>query len=192
MSIVQEYKNDLKSLRRQHTAIASRNETITHKILGKERQKKDDRRSDADKRDQRILAEMISSTEYALFWLQNGHEQPYAKPARSSLPKHMRDQLWGDIDSCIKYRGVKNQTTLFWEDKERQYENELKKEMQLDQVNEIVSTFSPREKELFQLKYAAMLPDHECAKKMGLQKGTIKSMSQRIRNKISRFFRKES
>lgn len=187
MSIVDEYREDLKSLRRQHAKISKQNKTITYKVLGEERQRKEDLRSAIDKRDQRIVAEMISSTEYALFWLENGYEQPYDKPS-SSLPKYLRDQLWGDIDECIKWRGIKSSRELMFEDWERSSEKDSEKQLQLEQVNEIVSTFSSREKELFELKYAAMLSDQECAAKMDLAKGTIKSMSQRIRDKIDRYF----
>ncbi|MFR3684210.1 MAG: sigma factor-like helix-turn-helix DNA-binding protein [Enterococcus sp.] len=188
MSIVQEYKNDLKSLRRRHEIISSKNETITYKVLGEEKQKHNDQRSDAEKRDQRILAEMISSTEYALFWLQNGYEEPYEKPSRSSLSKHKRDQLWGDIEACIQYRGLKSTRELYWDDIEREHERSEKKQDQIYQVNEIVSSLSAREKELFQLKHVALLSNAECAQKMGIKEGTVKSMSQRIREKIDRYF----
>lgn len=189
MSITQEYRNDLKSLRKQHKDIADKRITVKHKVLGKEKETVDDQRNDLEKRDQRILSEMISSTEYALFWLENGYEQPYDKPFANSLPKFMREQLWGDIDDCIRWRTTKTRNTLSWEDQERKEKRTAEKQNRIDQVNEIVSILSPREKELFQLRFAALLTEKECAEKLGVEKGTVKSMSQRIRDKIDNYFK---
>ncbi|WP_412275001.1 sigma-70 family RNA polymerase sigma factor [Enterococcus sp.] len=83
---------------------------------------------------------------------------------------------------------MKSTRELYWDDIEREHERAEKKQDQIYQVNEIVSSLSAREKELFQLKYVALLSNAECAQKMGIKEGTVKSMSQRIREKIDRYF----
>lgn len=184
--LIDEYKLDLKILREQHRKIAAKKIQSKHKVLGKTQVKVDDQRTADEKVQQRILASMISSTEYALQWLQSGHEK--RQPDNTSIPKRLREQLWADVDGCIKWRNSKNVESLLWEDSKKKERNSEKKNLQTEQVNEIVSTFSDREKELFLLKYTAMLTEEECAEKMDITVGTVKSMSQRIRDKIECYF----
>lgn len=189
MDIEESYRQDLRQLRKQHKAIASKRQIVRQKILGKNHDYLMDDRTDTEKRDQRILAEMISSTEYALFWIQTGNEHPYDKPSRSSLPKHKRDQLWASMDDLIQLRAGKDPAAEIWNDYERHGALDKQKEERLAQTKEVISTLSPREQELFHLRYAVMLSESEAAEKMGVELGTVKAMAQRIREKIERYFK---
>lgn len=189
MNIEELYRQDLRQLRKQHKAISSKRQIVHHKILGKNQCFLEDNRTDVEKRDQRIIAEMVSSTEYALFWIQTGNEQPYDKPSRSSLPKHKRDQLWASMDDLIQLRVGKDLAAEVWNNYERKNALDMQKEERLAQTKEVISTLSPREQELFHLRYAAMLSESEAAEKMGVELGTVKAMAQRIREKIERYFK---
>lgn len=186
MDIIESYREDLKVLRRQHQQIAAKRKLIKIKVLGKECQKIEDQRTDDERNQQKILASMISSTEYALYWLETGNEKK-AESLNASIPKRVREQLWADVDECIKWQSKKNANQLFRKDSEDQIQNK-EKELKLEQVNEILSVFSEREKELFLLRHTVMMSEEECAQKMGIAVGTVKSMSQRIRDKIDRYF----
>lgn len=188
MDIIESYEKDLQVLRQQHRLIARKKVKEVHKILGKEKVTWNDQRTPAERRSQALLSSMITSTEFSLYWLKNGHQRRAGMTAGKSIPKYLREQLWGDVDDCIKYRGTKDQYRLASEDERRNEVRDLKKELMMDQLEEILSLLSDREKQLFILKHTAMLSDQECAAKMELAPGTIKSMQQRIRNKIDRYF----
>ena len=67
-------------------------------------------------------------------------------------------------------------------------EKSQEKQERLTQIKEVLAILSPREKEYFLLKNEAILTEEECAGKMNIELGTIKSMAQRIRNKIEFYF----
>lgn len=188
MEIIRSYEQDLQQLRRKHKAIADKRVEVVHKVLGKEKITYDDQRTDDEKAQQALLSSMITSTTYALNWLKTGHDGTNGKLAEKSIPKYLREQLWGDVDSCLRYRGEKSRGQLVVEDESRRQSNDFEKEAKLEQLQEILSVFSTKERQLFELKYTAMLSDKECGEHMGLATGTIKSMRQRIRNKIDYYF----
>lgn len=71
---IKEYKDDLKRLRKE---------------LNK----------DHSESDYKTIREMISSTEYSLFWVEVGHERKAGeKRSITNLSKEKRTQLWGDIE----------------------------------------------------------------------------------------------
>lgn len=188
MDIISSYQNDLRCLRKQHKKIALKYKVEKNKVLGKERQTIDDQRTETEKIDQKIIASMISSTEYALWWLENGHEKPMTKESFQKMNKKKRTQLWGNMDDLIQYRDVKSAELLEWERREREEEKDLEKHEKLIQMKEILSILSTREKDFFCLRYQAILTEEECAEKMNLELGTVKSMAHRIRKKISYYF----
>lgn len=188
MDIIEGYEQDLQDLRLKHRLIAKKKVKVVHKVLGREEITWDDQRTPEEKQIQALLSSMITSTEFALYWLKNGHPRRAGMSAGNSIPKYLREQLWADVDECIKYRGMKNQDRLASEDEERSEVRDQKKEVMMDQLKEILSLLSDRERQLFILKHTAMISDVECAAKMELAPGTVKSMQQRIRNKIDRYF----
>ncbi|MHC5215650.1 sigma factor-like helix-turn-helix DNA-binding protein [Enterococcus sp. LJL128] len=185
--LIAEYKNDLKDLKRQHRQIACKRYTYKVKINGKQCSKIHDDRTAEEVTKQRILAESISSTEYSLFWLIKGYEQPYTTTTISRLPIYKRDQLWAQIE-MIESRGISTPVQLQYKDIDGKEQNDSKKQGQIEQVKEIISTLSERERELFYLRHTAFLTEEECAEKMSIALGTVKSMSQRIRDKINYYF----
>lgn len=188
MDIIEGYEQDLQDLRLKHRLIAKKKVKVVHKVLGREKITWDDQRTPEEKQTQMLLSSMITSTEFALYWLKNGHSRRVEMSAGNSLPKYLREQLWSNVDECIKYRGLKHQDRLTSEDEERNEVRDQKKEVMMDQLKEILSLLSDRERQLFILKHTAMISDVECATKLELAPGTVKSMQQRIRNKIDRYF----
>lgn len=170
--LIKEYEEDLKAVTKQH-----------RKISKKEKSEK----SPEDIKEQSIYAEIISSTKYSLYWLRHGFERPYEADHYKSLSREKREQLWGKIE-MIECRGIKSIVQLNFEDQERVENERSEKKAQMEQLKEILSVLSAREKELFELKHAAVLTEEECAEKMGIALGTVKSMSQRIRDKIDNYF----
>ena len=105
----------------------------------------------------------------------------------NKMNKAQRTQLWGDVDDAVQYHGTKSACEIEFLTNTADDVDEEKQE-RIQQMKEILSILSPREKEYFVLKHEAMLTEEECAEKLNLELGTIKSMSQRIRNKIECYF----
>ncbi|MGM0234170.1 RNA polymerase sigma-70 factor, ECF subfamily [Enterococcus sp. AZ094] len=183
--MIDAYKNDIKAIRKQIKMIQRK------KTVALEAQNQDtvvDMRAVQDKQDLTILNEMLSSTQYALWWLKNGHEKPQSLQEITKQNKNKRTQLWGDIDGAVKHHGVKSSRELDFLASLNKEEKNWEKQERLIQIKEIMSVLSPREKEYFLLKNEAILTEEECAEKMNIEIGTIKSMAQRIRNKIEFYF----
>lgn len=175
--MIEAYKEDIKAIRKQIKMIQSKKAVTL-----------DDMRTAQDKQDLTTLNEMLSSTQYALWWLKNGHEKPQSLTDMAKQNQVKRTQLWGDIDGAVKYHGVKSLSELDFLASLNEEENSWEKQERLTQVKEILAVLSPREKEYFLLKHEAILTEEECAEKMNVELGTIKSMAQRIRNKIEFYF----
>lgn len=176
--LIQEYKSDLKEARRQHRRIAKK------KYQFKKNGKKvtiDDRTAD-DLKEQSIYAEIISSTKYALYWLEHGVERPLDEEAAKKIPKYRRAKHITNMDR-VSYEVYINQCETVAESPV----SEDKKEMMI-QLKELLSTFSERERDLFDYIHNQQLTYGEAADQMGIKVGTAKSMSQRIRNKIDNYF----
>ena len=177
--LILEYKTSLKNLRASHRAIKNKKYSIKVKEHGQMIEKTIDNRTDIEIVDQRILSDMINDCEYALFWLENGYEEPYDEEDFRKLSKSKREQLWANIDDAVCFYGV-SVTTDDQPTKDKTEQHEM--------LLEVLSTLSPRELELFKLKHECLLTEAECAKAMEISLGTVKSMSQRIRTKIDEYF----
>lgn len=177
--MILEYKTSLSNLRASHRAIENKKYEIAIKDHGKEIVKMIDDRTISDIDDQRTISSMIRDCEYTLYWLENGHEKAYDEDDFRKLSKSKREQLWADIDDVVGFYGV-SVTTDDQPEKEKTEQHE--------QLLEILSTLSPRELELFKLKHESLLTEQECAIAMEISLGTVKSMSQRIRDKIEYYF----
>lgn len=75
--LIQEYKSDLKDASRQHRRIAKKK----YQIEKNGRLETIDDRTAEDIKEQSIYAEIISSTKYALYWLEHGIERPLDEEA---------------------------------------------------------------------------------------------------------------
>ena len=177
--LILEYKTSLRNLRASHRAIEKKKYKVKLKDHGKEIEKTFDDRTTVDIEDQKTLASMIRDCEYTLFWLENGYEKQYDDNDFRKLSKSKREQLWADVDDAVCFYGV-NVTTNDQPTKKKTDQHEM--------MLEILSTLSPRELELFKLKNECLLTEEECAVTMKISLGTVKSMSQRIRDKINDYF----
>lgn len=188
--LVEEYKRDLKELKKLHKEILTkRYQAPVRDNTGKQVvSKKGDKvfrlvddRTPQDIADQKTIAEAISTTEYALFWLETGREKPFDEEQAQKIPRHRRMISVADIEQMSYQVYLQNVE----EPVERM--SEEKREMLL-QVTEIESLLSGKELELFHLINKELLTYGEAASQMGLAVGTVKSMSQRIKNKIEKYF----
>lgn len=175
--LILEYKTSLKNLRTSHRAIEKKKFTVVENEQGQD--KEIDIRTSIDIEDQSRLSSMIRDCEYTIFWLEHGYEKPYSDDDFRKLRKTKREQLWGDIDEAVCFYGV-SVTTDDQPTKQKTEQHEM--------MLEVLSTLSPRELELFKLKNECLLTEEECAKTMEISLGTVKSMSQRIRDKVDNYF----
>lgn len=183
--MIDAYKDDIKAIRKQIEMIQSK-ETVELDTINQD--KIVDTRTAQDKQDLTTLNEMLSSSKYALWWLKNGHEKTQSLQEIAKQNQKKRTQLWGDIDGAIQHHGVKSSRELDFLASLKEGEKNWEKQERLIQIKEILEILSPREKEFFLLKNEALLTEEECAEKMNVALGTVKSMSQRIRNKIEFYF----
>lgn len=183
--MIDAYKDDIKAIRKQIKMIQKK-KTVVLDVRNPD--KLVDLRTVQDKQDLTTLNEMLSSTQYALWWLKNGHEKPQSLQEIAKQNKKKRTQLWGDMDGAIQHHGVKSSRELDFLASLKEEEKHWEKQERLIQIKEILVILSPREKEFFLLKHEAILTEEECAEKMNVELGTVKSMAQRIRNKIEFYF----
>lgn len=165
--LIEEYKEDLREASRHHRKIA--------------------RKDKCDKTPEEVVeqsryAEIISSTKYALYWLEHGIERPLDEESAKKIPKHRRAKHITNMDK-VSYDVYLNQ----YEAPVQEVYSESKKDQSV-QVKEIFSTFSKREEDLFYYIHTVGMTYGEAAKQMNIEVGTVKSMSQRIKNKIDRYF----
>ncbi len=180
--LIQEYKTDLNILKKQHQKILNKRYRVPVNENGRVIHKLIDDRTPQDIADQKVIAEAISTTEYALFWLETGREKPFDDEQAKKIPKHRRAVKVADID-VMSYQ-------VYLQEVEKPAEETIspkKKEMLL-QVTEIESLLSNKELTLFHLINKDLCTYGEAAKQMNLAVGTVKSMSQRIKNKIDNYF----
>lgn len=96
--IAEEYREDLRQLRRQQHD-NKREIAWIEQVDKSELKYYQQDRLDELKADNKIISGMISSTEYALFWIESGHEQAaYEKRPITNANKKIRTQLWGEIE----------------------------------------------------------------------------------------------
>ncbi|MBX9115929.1 RNA polymerase subunit sigma-70 [Enterococcus casseliflavus] len=183
--MIEAYKEDIKAIRKQIKMIQSKNAVA---IDVQNQEKLVDMRTAQNKQDLTTLNEILSSTQYSLWWLKNGHEKPRSLQDIAKQNQKNRTQLWGDIDGAIQHHGVKSSRELDFLASLKEEEKHWEKQERLIQIKEILAILSPREKEFFLLKHEAILTEEECAEKMNVELGTVKSMAQRIRNKIEFYF----
>ena len=99
-SIIEDYKDDIKSIRKQIKMIQKKKAVA---LDDKNQDKLVDMWTAQDKQDLTTLNGMLSSTQYALWWLKNGHERPQSLQEIAKQNKKKRTQLWGDMDGAIQH-----------------------------------------------------------------------------------------
>ena len=85
-------------LKKQYQKILNKRYRTPVKEHGRVIHKLIDDRSPQDIADQKVIAEAISTTEYALFWLETGREKPFDDEQAKKIPKHRRAVKLADID----------------------------------------------------------------------------------------------
>lgn len=169
MTIVDQYKSDLKELRR--------------KKLMEDNFEKETKRKSSDKP---ILSSMITSTEYSLFWLQNGHERPIVDNSPTKLSKAKREQIWGNVEHAKSIeQGVWD--TYSWEETEDDRLTDEQLERKID-VDSIMSKFSNQELNVFLLKNQSLYEVSEIAEELKLTEKAVYKTLERINIKIEGFF----
>lgn len=170
MTLISEYKEGLRLLRKQHRSITSKR----YKTIVDGKKTTIDDRTSIEMHDQKILAEAISSTEYALFWLQNGHEKQWDEANVTDLSKDQRTQLWGDLEALEAYCDIKLQ-----DDNKRELTPEEK-----EIVNEVWESLNHLEKEVFYSIYGLLNTQEQTADYLHISERMVKYSVQKIKNKI--------
>lgn len=115
---------------------------------------------------------MISSTEYALFWIESGHERMLGeKRPISNQSKKKRTQLWGNIEHSqyLSYEAPR----------------ELVRE-ELELLDDMMRALSEREREVYLSVHGKSNTQEQTAEYLGIQTGTVKKYLDRARAKIDR------
>ena len=169
MTIVDKYKSDLKELRR--------------KKLIEDNFEKETKRKSSDKP---ILSSMISSTEYSLFWLHNGHERPIVDNSPTKLSKAKREQIWGNVEHAQSIeQGIWD--TYSWEETEEDRLTDAQLERLID-VDSIMNKFSNQELNVFLLKNQNLYEVSEIAEELKLTEKAVEKTLERINGKIQTYF----
>lgn len=172
--LIEEYKRDLKDLKRQHSAITCKRYTYKVKENGREISKINDDRTAEELSAQKTIAEAIDSTEYALFWLINGHERRFDEKGITDLSKDQRTQLWGDIKELESYYKLTNEVV------------EVRKLTDEEQqvLAEVLGLMDMTEKDVFISIYAKQNTEEETANYLDMTKSAVKYYKKRVQQKI--------
>lgn len=171
--IAKEYRQDLKALRSQHNTL------LRKKALLKELKSNVDdfalytdyfEKNKVVEADLKIVGEMISSTEYALFWIESGHERmPFEKRPITNLSKAQRTQQWGEIEHAKALYSEPHSEVSEWE---------------LAFIDDILSVLSERERDCYISVFGKLNTQEETAELLGIGKNSVKSYISRARKKI--------
>ena len=143
--IAEEYKKDLKELRKLHVSCED----------------------DAEKT---IISGMISSTEYALFWIQTGHERrPHEKRPVSNLSKEQRTQYWGEVEHS-NYLVPEEPRTL------EEWEHEF--------IEDMLGVLTSQEKDVYIAVYGKENSYSETAEYLGITKSQVQNRIEQARKKL--------
>lgn len=169
MTIVEQYKKDLKELR--------------SKKLVEENFEKETKEKSSDKP---ILSSMITSTEYSLFWLQNGYEKPITDNSPTKQSKGKREQLWGEIEHA---KGIEQGVwdVYSWEETEEDGLADQQLERKID-VDSIMSKFSNQELNVFMLKNQGLYEVPEISEELNITDRAVYDTLKRINLKIESYF----
>lgn len=164
MSIVQEYRKDLKLLRQQ-------------------RVREDLKKNETDKS---VVGSMISSTEYSLYWIETGFERPLVDNSPTKLSKGKREQLWGEIEHA---KGIEQGVWDIhsWEESEEDVLTEKQTDRMID-VDSIMSKFSNQELNVFYLRHQALFEVENIAEELGITEKAVEKTLERINGKIKTYF----
>lgn len=162
--MITEYKNDLKALRKQR--------------LREELRK--------NHNDKSIVSQMISSTEYSLFWLSNGYERPIIDNSPTKQSKCKREQLWGEMEHA---KGIEQGVwdVYSWEETETDTLTDKQLEKMVD-VEAIMNSFSNQELMVFCLKNQSLLEVSEIAEELNITERAVYDTEKRINFKIEKHF----
>ena len=169
MTLVDQYKSDLKELRRK-------------KIIEDNFEKETKEKSS----DKPILSSMISSTEYSLFWLSNGYERPIIDNSPTKQSKCKREQLWGEMEHA---KGIEQGVwdVYSWEETETDTLTDKQLEKMVD-VEAIMNSFSNQELNVFYLRHQALFEVENIAEELGITEKAVEKTLERINGKIQAYF----
>lgn len=167
--IAKEYREDLRSLNRERF-MKNREKEFLKEVKQEERTIEQMERLDELEADIRLIGGMISSTEYALFWIESGHERMAGeKRPITNKSKEQRTQLWGEIEHA---KAIANESPV-----------ELSPE-KLQFVEDTLSTLSTREREAYISVYGKGNTQEETAEYLGVSRNAVKMYIGRARAKI--------
>ena len=95
-----DYRGELRQLRRQRDKLI-RDKALIKELLNNANGIELELELSKIEADIKIVGGMISSTEYALFWIESGFEQgAYEKRPITNANKQVRTQLWGEVENA--------------------------------------------------------------------------------------------
>lgn len=167
--IAKEYREDLTRLNREHF-IRNRERGFLREVKQAERTIEDIERLDELEAELKQIGGMISSTEYALFWIESGHERMAGeKRPVTNQSKEQRTQLWGEIEHA---KAIANEVPSQLSEEELQF------------VEDTLSTLSTREREAYVSVYGKGNTQEETAEYLGVSRNAVKMYIGRARAKI--------
>lgn len=122
--------------------------------------------------DLKIVSSMISSTEYALFWIESGYERKaFDKRPVTNRSKKQRTQLWAEIEQA---RAIESA-----DDKELPEETKRL-------IREIMSVLSDRQKDVYYSIHAKGNTFEETAEYLSMTVSSVQTHLERAKKKIDR------
>lgn len=161
--IASEYRTELQQLRRQH--MATKREIAWLRELDEYGERLSELEADL-----KVISGMISSTEYALFWIESGHERMQGeKRPITNLSKKKRTQLWGNIEHS-NYLSLEEPRELSSEE--------------LALIDHVMGALSQEERDAYMSIYGKGNSYAETAEYLGVARSTVQRYIERAKKKI--------
>lgn len=132
---------------------------------------------DPEHPDKKTISGMISSLEYSLFWLKNGHEKPPNRDI-SQRSYEQRTEYWADVSLVPQYH--KDAVVLIGGGND----DDLKPS-QIETIDNALKLLTDKEQQTFIDIYANSHTYQQVADLYGCSKGTVQSYINRAKKKIS-------
>lgn len=132
---------------------------------------------DPEHPDKKTISGMISSLEYSLFWLKNGHEKPPNRDI-SQRSYEQRTEYWADVSEATQYH--KNVTVLIGGG-----DNEELEPSQIETIDNALKLLTDKEQQTFIDIYANSHTYQQVADMHDCSRSTVQSYINRAKKKIN-------
>lgn len=176
--LAQEYANDLKPLRERYSLLKTQRDNYLKYVKECEEKQEwasaDEYKAEYINYRQRCkeVGAIISSSQYSIQWLRNGHEPQ--GPGISKLPYTKREQQVGDIDQALTYLNTLETTYPEMSEDE------------LAELNGFLNMLSPREKDVFVSIRGKNNTHKQTAEYLGISESAMYSYLRRAEEKIEK------